>query len=53
MEGRPWFNESMWARLAFGLIFACGFAVLAYDLIAIPKRRDAGAREETTAAAGS
>ena len=53
MEGRPWFNESMWARLAFGLIFACGFAVLVYDLIAIPKRREAGAREEATAAAGS
>jgi nitric oxide reductase subunit B len=53
MQGRPWFNESMWARLAFGLIFACGFAVLAYDLIAIPKRREAGGREEATAAAGS
>ena len=53
MQGRPWFNESMWARLLFGLMFACGFAVLAYDLITIPKRQQADAVEEATAAAGS
>ncbi|HUA34264.1 MAG TPA: cbb3-type cytochrome c oxidase subunit I [Candidatus Binataceae bacterium] len=52
MEGRPWFNESMWARLAFGLVFAAGFAILAYDLIAVPKRERVESRQ-TMAAAGS
>jgi nitric oxide reductase subunit B len=52
MQGRPWFNESMWARLAFGLVFAAGYAVLVYDLLAIGRRREAGAHE-ALAAAGS
>ncbi len=50
MQGRPWFIESMWARLAFGLIFTAGYAVLVYDLMAIPRRREAGEREGLAAA---
>jgi nitric oxide reductase subunit B len=53
MQGRPWFNESMWARTAFGLLFAAGFAVLVYDLVAIPRHQVATHRpEESIAAAG-
>ena len=52
MQGRPWFREGMWARIAFGLMFACGFALLAYDLITIGKRREVPV-SEATAAAGS
>ncbi len=43
MQGRPWFNESMWARTVFGLLFAGEFAVLVYDLVAIPRHRIAHA----------
>ncbi|MGD0673492.1 MAG: cbb3-type cytochrome c oxidase subunit I [Candidatus Binatus sp.] len=52
MQGRPWFIEGMWARFVFGMVFACGYAVLAYDLIAIGRRQEVGARE-AMAAAGS
>jgi nitric oxide reductase subunit B len=45
MQVRPWFVQSMWARFAFGLLFACGYAVLVYDLLAIGRRRVAGVRE--------
>ena len=51
MEGRPWFIEGMWARFAFGLLFACGYAILLYDLLAA-RRREA-AVSESMAAAGS
>jgi hypothetical protein len=34
------------------MVFACGYAVLAYDLIAIGRRQEVGARE-AMAAAGS
>lgn len=50
MQGRPWFNESMWVRLAFGLIFAAGYAILVYDLLSIVERKEAGAREPLAAA---
>ncbi len=50
MQGRPWFNESMWARLAFGLMFAAGYGVLVYDLLAIAMRRAVAAREAQAAA---
>ena len=52
MQGRPYFIESMWARSVFGIVFACGYAVLAYDLIALGRRQEAGARE-AMAVAGS
>jgi len=49
MQGRPWFNESMWARLAFGLMFACGYAILVYDLLAV-RPREATVSEPMAAA---
>jgi nitric oxide reductase subunit B len=52
MEGRPWFIESMWARLLFGIMFAAGYGLLVYDLMAIGKRREASG-SEALAAAGS
>ncbi len=52
MQGRPWFREGMWARVAFGLLFACGYVVLVYDLVAIGKTREARV-ESAIAAAGS
>jgi nitric oxide reductase subunit B len=51
MEGRPWFVEGMWARFAFGLLFACGYAMLVYDLLAT--RRREVAVSDSMAAAGS
>jgi hypothetical protein len=42
----------MWARLAFGVLFACGYVVLVYDLVAIGKTREARV-EKALAAAGS
>jgi len=52
MQGRPWFIESMWARFVFGLVFAAGYALLVYDLLAIGKSQRA-AVPQVTAAAGS
>ena len=51
MQGRPWFIESMWTRLAFGFLFAFGYAILVYDLLAT-RRREA-VHKESLAAAGS
>ena len=51
MEGRPWFIEGMWTRFAFGLLFACGYAILVYDLLAARPRE--AAVSESMAAAGS
>ena len=39
MQGRPWFIEGMWTRFAFGLLFACGYAILVYDLLAARRAR--------------
>jgi len=50
MQGRPWFNESMWARLAFGLVFAAGYVILVYDLLSIASREEARGREPLAAA---
>ncbi len=50
MQGRPWYNQSMWARLLFGLIFAAGYAVLVYDLLSIAKPVEARVREPLAAA---
>jgi nitric oxide reductase subunit B len=52
MQGRPWFIESMWARFVFGLVFASGYALLVYDLLAIGKSKQA-AVPQAVAAAGS
>jgi nitric oxide reductase subunit B len=52
MQGRPWFQEGMWARSAFGLIFACGYAALVYDLLVLGRRSEARTGE-AMAAAGS
>jgi nitric oxide reductase subunit B len=52
MQGRPWFREGMWARVAFGLMFAGGYVLLAYDLLTIGKRRKTLV-SEAVAAAGS
>ncbi len=52
MQGRPWFIESMWARVAFGLLFACGYVALVYDLLTIGRRREV-ASSQAMAAAGS
>jgi nitric oxide reductase subunit B len=49
-EGRPWIIESLWARFAFGLLFAGGYAVLVYDLLAARPR--AATTSESMAAAG-
>lgn len=37
-QSTPWFMEGMYMRLFFGLIFAAGYCVLAYDLITIGRR---------------
>ncbi len=50
MQGRPWFNESMWARVGFGLVFTAGYAILVYDLLSIAGRKEASAREPLAAA---
>jgi nitric oxide reductase subunit B len=51
MQGRPWFIESMWTRFVFGLLFACGYAILVYDLLAARPRE--ATVSESMAAAGS
>jgi nitric oxide reductase subunit B len=33
-----WFQSGMYARLVFGILFAVGYVVLAYDLLAIGRR---------------
>ncbi len=33
-----WFMDGMYARFAFGLLFAAGYAVLVYDLVTIGRR---------------
>ena len=40
-QANPWFIEGMWARLGFGVIFALGYAVLAYDFLTVAKRATA------------
>jgi len=40
----------MWVRLALGLMFAAGYAILVYDLLFITKRKEAGARDPLAAA---
>ncbi len=40
LQHRPWFVEGMWSRLGFGVVFAAGYAVLIYDLLAISRRRE-------------
>jgi len=50
MQGRPWFTESMWARLVFGVIFAVGYAILLYDLFSIGKKAGALSPEALAAA---
>ncbi|HKT31653.1 MAG TPA: cbb3-type cytochrome c oxidase subunit I [Gammaproteobacteria bacterium] len=34
----PWFVSGMWARMGFGVIFALGYVVLVYDLVAANRR---------------
>lgn len=50
MQARPWYIEGMWARLLFGFVFAAGYAILVYDLLAIRKRRAVPTREMLAAA---
>jgi nitric oxide reductase subunit B len=37
-QKNPWFYQGMYARLLFGMVFAAGYVVLAYDLLTIGKR---------------
>ncbi len=50
MQGRPWFIESMWARVVFGLVFAGGYALLVYDVLAIRTAQRAAVPEPKAAA---
>jgi nitric oxide reductase subunit B len=44
-QKNPWFYQGMYARFLFGLVFAAGFVVLAYDLLTIGKRAHAAIQE--------
>lgn len=45
-----WFQSGMYARLVFGVIFAIGYVVLAYDLLAIGRRAALAAPPQASAA---
>ena len=34
----PWFVSGMWARLGFGVVFACGYVAMVYSVLASPRR---------------
>jgi nitric oxide reductase subunit B len=51
LQHRPWYIEGMWARFAFGLIFAAGYAILMYDMLTIGKGKQAEATVEPGEAA--
>jgi nitric oxide reductase subunit B len=38
-QSNPWFMQGMSARLAFGMIFAAGYVLLIYDLLAFGKQK--------------
>ena len=38
-QSNPWFMQGMSARLAFGMIFAAGYVILVYDLLAFGKQK--------------
>lgn len=38
-QGNPWFVMGMYARLAFGFMFAAGYVILVYDLLTAGKRK--------------
>ena len=38
-QSNPWFMQGMSARLAFGMIFAAGYVILIYDLLAFGKQK--------------
>ena len=38
-QSNPWFMQGMSARLAFGMIFAVGYVILIYDLLAFGKQK--------------
>jgi nitric oxide reductase subunit B len=38
-QSNQWFMQGMTMRLAFGMIFAAGYAVLVYDLLTLGKRK--------------
>ena len=38
-QTNPWFVQGVTVRIAFGLLFAVGYALLVYDLLTIGKRR--------------
>jgi nitric oxide reductase subunit B len=40
-QENPWFVDGMILRFVFGLLFAAGYALLAYDLLTLGKRRGA------------
>ncbi|HTO44356.1 MAG TPA: cbb3-type cytochrome c oxidase subunit I [Burkholderiales bacterium] len=50
-QTNPWFVQGVAVRLAFGLLFAMGYALLVYDLLRIGKRREypLGERREARA----
>jgi nitric oxide reductase subunit B len=41
-QRNPWFVQGIVVRLAFGFVFAAGYALLMYDLLTIGKRRTLG-----------
>ena len=43
-QSNPWFMQGMSARLAFGMIFAAGYVILVYDLLAFGKQKISHAR---------
>jgi nitric oxide reductase subunit B len=42
-QSTPWFAEGMVSRLAFGLVFATGYAWLVYDLLTVGRHQAAAA----------
>jgi nitric oxide reductase subunit B len=50
-QANPWFIEGMWARLLFGLVFAAGYVVLAWDLLTVGRRVTLKASEPMPAGA--
>jgi nitric oxide reductase subunit B len=45
-----WFQSGMYARVVFGILFAVGYVVLAYDLLAIGRRAALAAPPQPSAA---
>ena len=45
-----WFRSAMYARLFFGVVFALGYLILVYDLLAIGKRATVAAPAQVASA---